>query len=121
MNDSNSILSIDRLVEFGLGMSMARQMIGVMNESMQNMYVPGSIQSMPTPMAPSNIYYVAIDNEQVGPLNDSELSQLITQKKVSKDTLAWVPGMTAWQPIGQVPAILKLIALTPPPLDTVTP
>ena len=113
--DHNSFFSIDRLVEFGLGIGIARQMVNVMNESMRTMYVPGSIQSMPQPT--HSVYYVAIDGKAVGPMNDSELSQLITQKKINKDTLAWVPGMTAWQPIEKIPSILKVIALTPPPLN----
>lgn len=113
--DNSSFFSIDRLIEFGLGMGIARQMVGMMNQSMQSMYVPGSIQSMPTFIAQT--YFVAINGHQVGPLNDSELSQLISQKKITKDTLAWMPGMTGWKPIEQVPAILKLVALTPPPLS----
>lgn len=113
--DNSSFFSIDRLIEFGLGMGIARQMVGMMNQSMQSMYVPGSIQSMPTSIAQT--YFVAINGQQVGPLNDSELSQLISQKKITKDTLAWMPGMTGWKPIEQVPAILKLVALTPPPLN----
>ena len=113
--DDNSFFSVDRLVEFGLGMGMAQQMVGMMNQYMQQMYVPGSIQSMPKPMP--QIYYVAIDGQQVGPLNDSELSRLIAQKQVNKDSLAWMPGMAAWQPIEQIPAILKIVALTPPPLN----
>lgn len=113
--DDNSFFSMDRLIEFGLGMGIARQMVNVMNQSMRSMYVPGSMQSMSQPT--QSIYYVAIDGNAVGPLNDSELSQLISQKKVNKDTLAWVPGMTTWQPIEKVPAVLKVIALTPPPLN----
>ena len=113
--DNNGFFSIDRLVEFGLGMGIAQQMVNVMNQSMRSMYVPGSIQSMPQPV--QSIYYVALEGKAVGPLNDSELSQLISQKKVNKDTLAWIPGMTAWQPIEKVPSILKVVALTPPPLD----
>lgn len=113
--DNSNFFSIDRLIEFGLGMAMARQMVGIMNQSMQQMYVPGSIQSMPSSIAQT--YFVAINGQQVGPLNDSELSQLISQKKVTKDTLAWMPGMIGWKPIEQVPAILKLVALTPPPLN----
>ena len=113
--DNSSFFSIDRLIEFGLGMGLARQMVGMLNQSMQSMYVPGSIQSMPSSIAQT--YFVAINGQQVGPLNDSELSQLISQKKVTKDTLAWMPGMTGWKPIEQVPAILKLVALTPPPLN----
>ena len=115
--DDSHFFSIDRLLEFGLGMGMARQMINMMNESMQSMYVPGSIQSMPSPMAQQQIYYVALDGKPIGPLNDSELSQLISQKKVDKNTLAWLPGMNAWQPIEQIPAVLKIVALTPPPLN----
>ena len=113
--DNQSFFSIDRLVEFGLGMGMAQQMVGMMNQYMQQMYVPGSIQSMPQPMPQT--YYVAVDGQQVGPLNDGELVQLINQKKINKDSLAWVPGMLEWKPIEQVPAILKVIALTPPPLN----
>ncbi len=113
--DNQRFFSVDRLVEFGLGMGMAQQMVGMMNQYMQQMFVPGSIQSMPKPM--SQIYYVAINGQQVGPLNDSELSRLISQKQVNKDSLAWMPGMAAWQPIEQIPAILKIVALTPPPLN----
>lgn len=114
MNEQN-FFSIDRLIEFGLGMGIAQQMVGMMNQYMQQMYVPGSIQSMPKPLP--QVYYVSIRGQQVGPLNDSELFHLIAQKQVNKDTLAWIPGMTAWQPIEQLPAIQKIVALNPPPLN----
>lgn len=113
--DNNDFFSLDRLLEFGLGMGMAQQMINVMNQSMRSMYIPGSIQSMPQPMA--SIYYVAINGHQTGPLRECELMELIRDKKVTKDTLAWMPGMASWLPVEKVPEILKLIALTPPPLN----
>ena len=113
MNEQ-SFFSVDRLVEFGLGMGIAQQMVGMMNQYMQSMYVPGSIQSMPKPIP--SIYYVVLDGRQAGPLNDNEITQLISQKKVNKDTLAWMPGMLAWKPIEEIPDILKIVALTPPPL-----
>ncbi len=112
--NNNDYFSIDRLIEFGLGMGMAQQMVNVMNQSMKSMYIPGSIQSMPQQIG--GIYYVAIDGQQVGPLCENELLRLINSKKVSKDTLSWMPGMHTWLPIEKVPSILKLIALTPPPL-----
>ena len=114
--NNQSFFSIDRLVEFGLGMGIAQQMVGMMNQYMQSMYVPGSIQTMPKPMP--QIYYVAVNVQQVGPLNDSELSQLVSQKQITKDSLGWVPGMSDWKPIEQIPAILKVVALTPPALPT---
>ena len=112
--DNNSFFSIDRLVEFGLGMAMARQMVNVMNESMQNMYVPGSIQSMPA--SQHRLLYVAIDGQSVGPLTESEFSRLVTEKKITKASLAWIPGMSNWQPIEQIPEILRIIAFAPPPI-----
>ena len=113
MND-NSFFSLDRLMEFGLGMGVARQMVNVMNESMRSMYIPGAQNTMQP--AASKIYYVAIDGKPVGPLNDGELMQLIAQKKVNKDTLTWMPGMSGWKTIENVPEVLKVVALTPPPL-----
>ena len=117
--DNESFYSIDRLVEFGMGMAMAQQMVKVMNETMQNqtmrqMYVPGSIQSMPA--AQPVTFYVAINGRQVGPISESEFTQLVTTKQVTKDTLAWMPGMLAWKPIEQIPSILKVIAVAPPPI-----
>jgi hypothetical protein len=113
--NNDSFFSTDRLVEFGLSIAMAQQMVRMMNQSMQDMYVPGSIQSMPQSQALP--YYVAIDGQQVGPLGSNELMQLIVQQKVNKDSLCWIPGMPAWKPICEVPAVLKLIALAPPPLN----
>lgn len=114
MNNESSF-SLDRLVEFGLGMGVARQMIRVMNESMQSMYVPGAENSMQQVV--SKIYYVVIEDRSIGPLNDAEFMQLVAENKVTKNSLAWLPGMSAWEPIETIPEILKLIALTPPPLN----
>lgn len=113
MNENN-FFSLDRLIEFGLGMAVARQMIDVMNQSMQSMYVPGSVQSISTPsVAP---IYVIIDGKSVGPLGANEFTNLVSEKRISKNSLAWTPGQLNWQPIEQIPSLLKIIALTPPPL-----
>lgn len=112
MND-NCFYSVDRLVEFGMGMSMAQQMIQMMNQAMSQMNIPGSINTIPQPTL---CIYVAIDGKPVGPLTDVEFSHLIIDKKVTKDTLAWMPGMLDWQPIEHIPAILKIVALAPPPI-----
>ena len=116
MNE-DSFFSIDRLVEFGIGSAIAQQMVRVMNQSMRQAYIPGSIQSMPQPAALP--IYVAINHQQVGPLTESELLSLVMQKKVDKSTLVWQPGMLGWKPLEEVPQILKVIALAPPPLPTI--
>ena len=126
MNTDQSFFSVDRLVEFGLGMAVAQQMVGVMNRAMQGMYIPGSIQAMPPAnpaaaptLAPPPLpatYYVAVEGRQVGPLGETDLCTLIKNGQVTKDTLCWHPGLAAWQPVERTPAVLRLVALTPPPV-----
>lgn len=93
---------------------MAQQMVGMMNQTMRQMYVPGSIQTMPA--AQPVFFYVAINGQQVGPISEREFTQMVTNKQITKDTLAWMPGMLAWKPIEQIPSILKVIAVAPPPI-----
>ena len=111
----NSFFSMDRLVEFGLSMAVAQQMVNAMNQAMQNMYVPGAMNPM-QPQA-SLSYYVIMDDKQSGPYSEQELLRLITDKKVTKDTYLWKPGMRDWEKIENVPDILRLVALTPPTFD----
>lgn len=112
--DNNSFFSIDRLVEFGLGMTMATQMVEMMNKSIKQMYIPGSIDSIQARLFPT--IYVDIDGTATGPLSENEFSKLVTSRKVNNKTLAWMPGLPGWEPIENVPQLLKIIALTPPPL-----
>ena len=72
---------------------------------MQQMYVPGYIQAISKPM--SKLYYVAINEQQVGSLNENELTQfIISQKKINTDTLVWVSSMTGRRSTVQIPAIM---------------
>lgn len=113
--DNSNFFSIDKLVEFGMGMSIAQQMVGTMNQSLQNMYVPGSVaHTMPAPQ-PITIY-VAVNGQPVGPITESQFAEMVTKKQVTKDTLVWTPGMASWKPVEQVPTALRIIAMAPPPL-----
>lgn len=112
--ENGNFYSIDRLVEFGMGMAMAQQMVRVMNETMQTMYVPGSPNNLPIPQVFT--IYVGIDGKPIGPLNESEFTKMVSEKKVTCSTLVWMPGMTGWKPVDQVPAALRIIALVPPPI-----
>lgn len=117
MNEE-SFFSIDRLIEFGLGMGMAQQMIKIMNETMKSMYVPGSVGTIQTTTQSLPIY-VAINGQSTGPYTEAEFSKLVGQGVVNKDTLVWQPGMLAWKPVESVPSVLKIVALTPPPLPVI--
>ncbi len=116
--DENSFYSIDRLVEFGLTLGVATQMANSMNAGLQAMQIPGARNAMqPNVLAEDQpLFYAALDGKSVGPLATSELSRLIAEKRVTKETYVWKPGMPDWQLAENVPEVLKLVALTPPPV-----
>jgi hypothetical protein len=114
MNE-DSFYSINRLVEFGIGIAVAQQMVKTMNEAISNMHVPGAMNPMPT--VPQTVYYAIIDNRQTGPFSEQELSRLITERKITKDTYIWKPGMQKWEVVEKLPEVLKWVALSPPPFQ----
>lgn len=113
MNDNNSFFSIDKLVEFGIGMSIAQQMVQTMNHSINNMQIPGAQNNLQ--QTESSLFYAMIDGSQMGPLTSQELTQLIQLKKLVNETYVWKVGMSDWELAENVPEIIKLVALAPPP------
>ena len=113
--DENSFFSMDRLVEFGMGMTVAQQMIKTMNESMTSMHIPGAMNQMEKPK--DFFFYAMIEGFQAGPFSEQELARLVAEKKVSKETYIWMPSLPSWKMAEQIPEVLKLVALSPPPFQ----
>jgi hypothetical protein len=114
-----SFYSVDRLLEFGMSMAIAQQMVKSMNDMMANMHIPGFMNfSRPSEQNnPNNIFYAIIDGKQEGPFSETEFARLITNKKVVKETYVWKPGMTNWQLAEKIPSVLQIVAVTPPKFD----
>jgi len=113
MNNDNGF-SIERLVEFGLGIGIAQQMVNSMNHALQNTWIPGSMNPMTAGRLPV-AFFVILDGKQAGPFSEEELLRLITQGGVTKSTYVWKAGMSGWARAEDVPDVLKLVALSPPP------
>lgn len=113
MNE-DSFFSINRLVEFGMGIAVAEQMVKTMNSAMANMHVPGSMN--PIQPTATQFYFVIIEDKQAGPFSEQELSRLISEKKIVKETYIWKPGLPKWEIAENLPEILSMVALIPPPL-----
>ena len=111
---STDFYSMDKLVEFGMSMAIANQMASSMNQSLNQMQVPGAGKAMPA--SAENIYFAVIDGKQSGPYSLTELSRLIAEKKVVKETYIWKPGMAQWELAENVSEVLRLVAITPPPV-----
>jgi hypothetical protein len=120
MYDENSFYSIDRLVEFGMGMAITRQMVQTMNQTMGAMCIPGAGNAMNTRPPSNPVFFVILDGKQAGPFSEADLIRLISEKKVVKETYIWMPGMEDWQIAENVSAVLRLAALRPPEFKSTT-
>ncbi|MBS5111324.1 MAG: DUF4339 domain-containing protein [Coprobacillus cateniformis] len=114
MNDNNKFFSMDKLVEFGMGIAIAAQMVNSMNKALNEIQIPGAGKVMP--LQTEMVYYAVIDGKQKGPYSITELSRLIAEKKIVKETYIWKPGMKQWDLAQNISEVLSLVALTPPPL-----
>ena len=110
----DNIFSIDRLIEFGISMSIANQMATSMNQTYKNIEVPGARKPMLQKM--ESAYYVVIDDEQCGPYSLADISKMIREKKIVKETYMWKPGMAQWELAENIDEVLTIVALTPPPV-----
>jgi hypothetical protein len=107
--DSNFL---ERIMELGIGISVARQMPDMLTRMM-----PGQNPSQPAgqvpPQIPSDaVYYMVVDNAQAGPFSDSQLQLMAKNGILTQDTLVWKAGMSSWQKAATVPEINKLLILS---------
>ena len=114
MNNDN-FFSIDRLVEFGLGIGIARQMVQSMNLALQNTYIPGTMNPAQGPLRNSSIFFVILDGKQAGPFSEADMTRMIAEGAVTRETYVWKAGMSNWAFCENVPEVLRLVALCPPP------
>lgn len=118
--------SMDRLMEMGMSMALANQMIGTMNQVISNMQMPGTpcYSTVSTQNAAAHgrkdmceeppeipTTYAVVDGHMAGPLSDKQLTHLIRIGTLSSQTLVWRPGMTEWRYAADVPEVYKLILL----------
>ncbi|MDO9191379.1 MAG: DUF4339 domain-containing protein [Undibacterium sp.] len=112
MNEDN-FYSINRLVEFGMGMAVAQQMVKSMNHALTSTHIPGPMNPMPALAVQA--YHIILEGKPAGPFSEQELSRLIGEGKVVKSTYVWKPGMVKWDVVENLADVLRLVALAPPP------
>ena len=97
----------DKIVEFGMGMTMARQI-----PQMMDMAIPQTGNTPPTIKTDVSNVYIANNGQQAGPFSEAEVKQLMANGVIGQTTMVWMPKMPQWKPANQVPAINKLFLLS---------
>jgi len=62
-----------------------------------------------------NWYYLDTQQQQVGPLSDAEMQNLVSKGVMKKSTMVWNESMAGWLSAAQTPINALFPATTPPP------
>ena len=106
MND-NSFNSIEKLMEFGMSMAIAQQMMQTMNHALNNMQMP-QFSNLSMPLPTKKMYFALVNDIPQGPFTETEISNYIVAKSINEDTLIWNKELPGWMAAKQVAEINKL-------------
>jgi hypothetical protein len=115
MSNDNNFNSIEKMMEFGMSMSIAQQMMQTMNHAMSQMQTP-QFNNVNIPVPAPKQFYALVNDIPQGPFTESELTGYIVAGRVQKTTMVWLHGMPSWMPAEQVIDVNKLFGLVPPPI-----
>lgn len=97
-------------VGLGMGFAMANQMAGTYGQAAAG---PGAGAAPPPP--PMTQWHVATNGQTSGPMSPPQLQSAIASGQVTRGTMVWCAGMSAWQAAGQVPQLAGAFGPPPPP------
>lgn len=95
------------IAAMGVGMAMGQTIAGAMQ--------PAPAIVAPPPL-PQKQFFVAVNGQQQGPFDMTQLQQQIAGGGVKRDTLVWSQGMANWSAADKVAELQALFAAAPPPL-----
>jgi hypothetical protein len=104
----------------GAGFAIGNQMASQMSQAMGGMNAaqpaqPPQVQG-PPPLPQAISFFAVVDGKQSGPFDTAALQSHVGTGQITRQTLVWKQGMSAWTPAGQVPELSGLFAAVPPPL-----
>lgn len=115
MSDQGFYASIDKLVEFGVGLAIAQQMVATMNQVMQQSAIAGSPQAYR--QTDQQAFYVVIDSAVVGPWSRQQVQAAILTGRLGHASYIWTPGMPQWARASDI-SYFAAPSAAPPPLPS---
>ena len=108
MEDTSNF--IEKMLELGIGVSMVRQIPGIMDMAQPLPSQPPAEGWGGVSQSGAQTYLVE-DGAQAGPFSDDELLRLISGGILLPTTLVWKLGLDNWSPASSVPSVNKLFLL----------
>jgi hypothetical protein len=97
-------------IGLGIGFAMATRMA----EALGPMARPPAAE--PPPVPTDRRYFVAVNGHQTGPFSRADVEHQIREGQLLRDSLVWTEGLADWTPAGQVPELLPVFSMVPPPI-----
>jgi membrane protease subunit (stomatin/prohibitin family) len=94
----------------GVGVALGQQVGAALN---QPAAPPAAV---PPPLPNATAWYIAVNGQQVGPLPAAELPARVRAGELTRETLVWREGMSAWTAATSVAEVAGLFEAVPPPL-----
>ncbi len=118
MSDSHDYSALERLMEFGLGVGIAQQMVGTMNQVIQHTVRVGSPEAFRA--ADQQAFYVVVNGAVAGPWSRQQVQSALLTGTLARDTFVWTPGMAQWARSADV-GYFHMPVIAPPPLPVSEP
>lgn len=112
MSEQSFYPSIEKLVEFGIGISIAQQMVATMNQVMQQSAVAGSAQALR--QTDQQAFYVIIESAVVGPWSRQQVQSAMLTGQLGRTSYIWSPGMPQWSRASDLTYFATMPAVPPP-------
>ncbi|MEM8950615.1 MAG: SPFH domain-containing protein, partial [Pseudomonadota bacterium] len=106
-------------IGIGAGIAMGQQMADQLSGAAGASTPPVSqaaAASTPPPLPADKTFHVDVGGTAKGPFNGDQLSAMVADGTLRRETLVWSQGMNDWQPAGQVSELAGHLAAVPPPL-----
>lgn len=104
----------------GVGMGMGFAMANQMGKTLAPQSGQTGSPSNPPPLPPSDSveYFVALNDEQKGPFSKKIIGEMIKDKLIGTNTLAWKKGMDSWVAASEIQELKDIFDSVPPPMPS---
>lgn len=99
------------MASMAMGGAVGSGMAGMMGNMMQGM----NQQQQTPPPIPQLSYFIAINGQQSGPFDKSQLTQMAQNGTITRNTHVWKQGMAEWELAVTIKELDFLFDTTPPP------
>lgn len=108
--DDDSKLSVNKMVEFAMGLSMA----SLFTKAMETAYNNTRWRDSDLMQAPAKYVYAIVGGVQKGPFSLGEVMQMIKSGDITPETYMWKPGMPEWKLAKDITDIAPGLEFMPP-------